>query len=337
MASYNILCSFKKEGSSSKTSEAQKIFMSISGNNVYLTSLEKNGKRGHLIATTTTSAYVRKPINIIFEGLYLRKAVDVFNEDSPEINIYVDNAENPRRVCFMGAGGWANLEVVDVSLPANRDSFSIFGLCNYILGISKEHGTDLDIKQEDVSSYIFDLEYFLSEFATQIPIKNKKVNESDDMVLEIEGSSMHIYKKANTQKRQLAVIPTDSIHNEGTWQKCQIKFPHMHDALKAFLSFVKKEDERARTEYMEEYVPDFVEYTDEDEGKDYDFLDFGYEINSNLSSNDNTHTFRLRQSKRTIGETEVYDLFIESEEYPDFKVRLWMNPLPTSPKETTNA
>lgn len=328
MASYNILCSFKKEGTSSKTTEAQKVFLVIDNNYVTLTSLEKNGKRGHLIASTRTPAFVKHPLSLIFEGVYLRKAVDVFNNLSTEIRIYVDNLDNPKRISFLGAGGFANLELVDSTSPVNQDNHSIFSLCNYIQGFSKHNPLGMEVKSEIVAEYVFDIEYFLSEFATQMPHKTKKMNEADDMILEMVDNTMHIYKKANVQKRQLAVVPTDSIYNKGKWLKCQIKFPHMHDALKSLVSYVRKEDETAKREGGEEYVPDFMELDDDLEGEDYDLLDFGYEINANLAANETTHTFTLRQTKRTIGgANEVYDLFLESNEFPDFKVRVWMNPL----------
>lgn len=337
MASYNILCSFKKEGTSSKSTEAQKVFLVIDNDSVTLTSLEKNGKRGHLIASSRTPAFVRNPISLIFEGVYLRKAVDVFNQASSEIRIYVDDIEKPTRINFLGAGGFANLELVDVTSPANQDSHSIFSLCNYIQGFSKVNPLGMEVVSETVAEYIFDIEYFLSEFATQMPQKTKKMNEADDMILEMVGNAMHIYKKANVQKRQLAVVPTDSIYNKGEWRKCQIKFPHMHDALKSLLSYIKKEEETARRESGEEYIPDFMELDDDSEGEDFDLLDFGYELNSNLNANDTTHTFTLRQSRRTIGAAnEIYDLFLESNQYPDFKVRIWMNPLPVV-KESKDA
>lgn len=326
MASYNISCSFKKEGSSSSTTEAQKVFLLIDNGRVTITSLEKNGKRGHLIATTSTKSFVRKPISIIFEGIYLRKAVDVFNQNSSEIRIYVDDLENPTRVNFMGAGGFTNLQLVDLNSPALRDSFSVFTLCNYIQGFSKSHNLDVEIKTETVSEYVFDLEYFLSEFSTQLPIKTKKKNEADDMVLEMVDNTMHIYKKANVEKRQLAVIPTERLTNQGEWLKCQIKFPHMHDALKALLNYVKKEEQYSSEFFKPQYSPDLTEIDDDEEGEEYDFLDF--EDNYDLKSNETTHSFILRQSKRTIADSNVvYDLFLESPDYKDFKVRIWMNVL----------
>jgi hypothetical protein len=271
------------------TKEGPPCVLRFKDNTLSICSAEKGGSlNGTNMITSECGCICKTPYLIAIRGRYLVKIRDLFSNENPVINVYLDDLEDPTKVCF--DGDLARVEISTVPLYTCQALSQ--GAMLYFYGENLK-------SSEHIASRQYPTESLLGFVKLQTP----KNEDSPDTVLEVDRNKMVISKRNQVKKSERSFVSAWNAEGVGEWQACVVKHDLFTRSLEVIRNYIKSEIDQAAKEYS-----DYQEESDPQEKTAYNVVE-------------------LRQCKIGVNKREVNVIYIESPVYKSCRILLFSSTL----------
>jgi len=208
----SLIKNFSRLGSDTSR---RSVWFRIEDNKLTLCSTEQGSDRGDSIIVYEIDHTLCENIRFGVSGKYLNKIGEVF-EEFPLIKVYIEDVETPTRIKFEGDKGWIDTPIID--------GYYCQALSKGAMVFFYGEGPTIN----NISDRIFNVIELSDRVAIQSP---KKGHTLKDVVLEMLGQELIIYKRNDIHQKEMSKVSTWTIDGQGDWIPIVLDHMYLTDAL----------------------------------------------------------------------------------------------------------